>query len=312
MRRGQWFMVNGLGLMFLKTLILFVVCLCVNESYSQHVSTIISKEKIVIGEQISLQIKVQGISHATIKQDFMFPDSVNHIEFLSDSIQTINNSTIVYNIVLTSFDSGYWQLPVFEMILHDNRKLSTEPIGITVMPVDISTMSDYHDIKDILEVNPENNWWIIAVIVFLALISLFGFLWFHKINKESQQQITSVASLDKLYNELLLQISKLETTDKQDRASVLNIYKDSASLIKEFIDVAFSQKTLHLTTGEYILKTKGKFSDATTQNDYFQFLRLSDAVKFAKYFPPAEETNAIFPSLKNIATTVYNQTKSKN
>jgi hypothetical protein len=282
------------------------------ESSGQQVSTIISKDKIVLGEQISLQIKVEGISQASIKQDFVFPDSINHIEILSDSLQTISNSTLIYNLTLTSFDSGYWQLPAFEMILMDNRKLVTESIGITVMPVDVSTLVDYHDIKDILEVNPENNWCIIAAITVLALISLFAFLWFHNNKSAIQETQIPIAKIDVLYNQFLQNLSKLEITDLTEKTSVVNIYKESSNAIRTFIDKVYQQNTSHLTTSEYMLKIKGKFPDVLTENIYFQFLRLSDAVKFAKYLPPVEETKAIFPALRNIASEVYQQNKAKN
>lgn len=310
--RKQWSMVNGEWSRLSIVLVLLSFAFNVSKLSAQQVSTLLSKDKIVLGEQIFLQIKVEGITKASIKQDFPFPDSVNHIEILSDTVQTINSSTLIYELSLTSFDSGYWQLPVFEMVLHDNRKLATEPLGITVMPVDVSTLADYHDIKDILEVNPENNWWIIAVIIVLALISLFAFLWFHNNKPADKETALPVANIDVLYNHLIQEISELEKKDFTEKTSVVNIYKESSNAIRTFIDKVYQQNTLHLTTGEYMLKIKGKLPDAATENTYFQFLRLSDAVKFAKYLPPVEETKAIFPALRNIAEELYQQNKAKN
>ncbi len=313
MRKRQWSMVKSrLSMLFIKLITFSCTLLMSCNLYAQQASTIISKDKIVLGEQISLQIKIEGLSPASIKQDFVFPDSINHLEILSDSVQTINTSTLLYTLTLTSFDSGYWQLPAFEMTLFDERKLVTEPLGITVMPVDVSTMVDYHDIKDILEVKPENNWWIIAAIVALALVSLFGFLWFHNNKSATQQAIVPVANLEKLYNTFLQHLSKLEGSDQKDRSSIVNIYKESSNAIRIFIDAAYFQNTAHLTTGEYMLKVKGKFPDIATENTYFQFLRLSDSVKFAKYIPPVEETRTIFTTLRNIASEVYQQNKVKN
>jgi len=311
--RNERLLVNGQWSMLIKKAFILVCSLmCFLQSSGQQVSTIISKNKIVLGEQISLQIKVEGISQASIKNDFVFPDTINHIEILSDSTQTISNSTIIYNLTLTSFDSGYWQLPAFEMVLMDNRKLITEPVGINVMPVDVSTLIDYHDIKDILEVNPENNWWIIAIIIALALISLFAFLWFHNNATTSPETNIPAANIDTLYNQFIQQLAELEVKDVTEKNSVMHIYKESANAIRIFIDKMYQQNTLHLTTGEYMLRIKGKFPVVTTEQSYFQLLRLCDAVKFAKYLPPEDETKGIFPVLRNIAGEIYQQNKAKN
>lgn len=289
---------------------LLCCCFITATAFSQKVSTLISKDKIVLGEQLFVKIRIEGITPAQVQQDFSFPDTLNHLEIISDSIEEADNSTIIHTLRITSFDSGYWELPSFKMVLTDQRILSTQPVNITVMPVDISDMQDYHEIKDIIEVTPENNWWIIASIVALALISLFSMLWFMN-GKASIPEATKVtaAGLQQLYNSTIQQLDSLQPTDITRREEVIRLFAETAQLVRNFIDASHQQDTTHLTTGEYMLKEKGKLPDADTETSYFQFLRLADAVKFAKYFPPVEETNAIFPILRNVVTEVFHQVK---
>jgi hypothetical protein len=305
--RNRWAMDNGQW-----AILLMLLCFC-NVStvgLSQKVSTLLSKDKIVLGEQITLQVKVEGITKGDIQQDFSFPDTVNHIEILKDSVEDINSSTILHTLTLTSFDSGYWQLPSFKLLLTDQRTLTSDSLRITVLPVDVSGMQDYHDIKDILEVQPENNWWVIASIILLGLVSLFSLLWFMNYKPvAAPEKIISPSDLQKLYTDLLKRIAELETSEVTTKAAVTSVFDEASRSTRNFIDKVYRQDTASLTTGEFMLNQKEKLSNTETGNNFFQFLRLADAVKFAKYLPPAEETKAVFPVLRNVITEVYEKTK---
>jgi hypothetical protein len=56
-------------------------------------------------------------------------------------------------------------------------------------------------------------------------------------------------------------------------------------------------------------EVKGRISSAEEQTKYFQFLRLADAVKFAKYLPPVEESKGAINNLKNFVTLQYEHNK---
>jgi hypothetical protein len=300
MDNGQW------------AILPMLLCFCSVSTVgiSQKVSTLLSKDKIVLGEQITLQVKVEGITKGDIQQDFSFPDTVNHIEILKDSVEDINSSTILHTLTLTSFDSGYWQLPSFKLLLTDQRTLTSDSLRITVLPVDVSGMQDYHDIKDILEVQPENNWWVIASIILLGLVSLFSLLWFMNYKPvAAPEKIISPSDLQKLYTDLLKRIAELETSEVTTKAAVTSVFDEASRSTRNFIDKVYRQDTASLTTGEFMLNQKEKLSNTETGNNFFQFLRLADAVKFAKYLPPAEETKAVFPVLRNVITEVYEKTK---
>jgi hypothetical protein len=289
---------------------LLFFCLASSGTYGQKVSTILSKEKIVLGEQITLQIKVEGITPGDIQQNFSFPDTVNHIEILKDSMEQVNSSTMLHTLTLTSFDSGYWQIPSFKMLLSNQKTLSSEPVDIAVLPVDVSNMQDYHDIKDILEMKEENNWWVIASIVLTGLISLFAVLWFMNTRPITTARKTiSPAGLREEYDFIIKRLTELGESDLSARERVFGLFNETSQSTRKFIDAVHVEDTAHLTTGEYMLKLKGRFPDVETENKYFQFLRLADAVKFAKYFPPDEETRSSLPLLKTIVTSVYQQTK---
>ena len=308
----HWSMVNG-ECPPLRRIVTLLCCLTLlsTVSFSQKVTTLLSKDKIVIGEQVTLRIEIQGVSADEVLQDFKFPDSVNHIEILADSIDGAG-SAFVHTLTLTSFDSGYWQFPAYELTLANNTKLESQPVDISVLPVDVSNLEDYHDIKDILDVDAANNWWIIAAIVALGLLSLFALLWVVTNNAPAQQEIAPKSDLAGLYDQLVRRLVILEGESKAGNISNAEVYKETTHLSRSFTDTAYAVQTAHLTTGEYMLRMKGNLPDAETETGYFQFLRLADAVKFARYEPPADETNRIFTVLKTMAEQVLQQNKPKS
>ena len=99
--RRERFQPDAMKAMFYKRVLLvlcmqlFVLC-----SFSQKISTIISKEKIVIGEQLTLRIEVEGITSNDVQQDFSFPDTVHHLEILSDSIDG-NGPDFIHTLTIT-------------------------------------------------------------------------------------------------------------------------------------------------------------------------------------------------------------------
>lgn len=296
---------------FQKVILLFCLLALTDLLFAQKISTIINRDKIVLGEQITVTIKIDGINANQVQADFNFPDTVNHLEILSDSIDA-DGPAFIHTLTITSFDSGYWQFPSYDIILSGGRKLASEPLDITVLPVDVSNLADYHDIKDILNVKAENNWWIVTGIVLLALISLFAFLWFVTNKAPSTQAIPTSTDLTVLYTALVKKIQTHETNDLQDPVSVMAFYKEISQSARLFVDAAYQQNTLHLTSGEHMLRMKGRLPDGDTEKNYFQFLRLADAVKFAKYTPPADETKPVFGVLYSIIERVYQQNKPAN
>lgn len=289
-------------------LLLFSMTAFVN-GFGQRISTIISKDKILIGEQITVKLRLEDVSRSVIIKDFTIPDTINHLEILSHTEEVINN-TIIHDLIITSFDSGYWELPAFEVELSGNRKLRSEVIGITVLAVDVSTLQDYHDIKNIIEVQPENNWYVIAAIVLIALIALFSLLWF--INRHSVEPVAMVpsASIEDAYKKAMASLEQLKTGYATREPAA--VFGGLTALVRNFVDTARQTSTGHQTTGEYLIYHKGHLPDAGTETDLFQLLRMSDAVRFARYQPPSSETDNAFVKVSHIIAQVYQKAKKSN
>ena len=142
------------------------------------VKTTVDKNRILIGEPIQLTIEAEIPADAVIA--FVKIDSIEHFEFLEkpaiDTINTNSGTTIKGKYMITSFDSGHWVIPSF--VLTGNIATDTIPVDVDFSAFDPN--QDYHDIKDILEVKPEEKkplwWWYVAGGALLLLLLLVYFL----------------------------------------------------------------------------------------------------------------------------------------
>ncbi len=81
-------------------------------SVAQSATATADRDKILIGEQITIELKVRDINTrmAPLTAWFSLPDTVNHIEVVKrspiDTITLNGITTYTQNITVTSFDSG--------------------------------------------------------------------------------------------------------------------------------------------------------------------------------------------------------------
>jgi len=311
---SQWSIINRGSLKII--LLIFTIHFLLFPAFSQKISATVDRDKILIGQQITLQIKVSDADASTqISQWFNLPDSFNHFEIIKrSSVDTINiNGSISYlqKIILTSFDSGYWQIPALTVSFNSTQKIITDSIAITVLPVDVSSLKDYHDIKDIIEVKKEIDWLFISGIAATAIISAlliyFIIQYFRKRKRVPKKKNKSV-SIDDVLKELdTLQQKKLEDSFQHKL-----LFTELINLCRAFSDEQLQIYSADQTTDEYILSVKNKIGIEPVQVKYFQLLRLSDAVKFAKFIPAKEECKEAFANARTFVQTIYQYTIKQN
>jgi hypothetical protein len=261
--------------------------------YSQQVSAVADREKILLGEQIKLTLRSDNVPGIT--QWFMLPDSVNHIEVVERSkIDTIAVESIQrYEqvITLTSFDSGRWQLPALRLTTNKGT-LATQPIAIEVLPVDVSQMQDYHDIKEIIEVAPENNWLSLIIIIALTLLSLGALYYFMQ---RKRATMISRPVLDGNLTPLqwaLRELEKLQQENLSAGQAIKTYYQRLTNISRQYFYLQLQHKALHQTTSEWMLQLQPLPVRQDAKIAFLQLLRLADTVKFARYLPPTEENSS--------------------
>ncbi len=292
-----------------------VGCLCLVacslfslQAVAQKVTTITNKSTIRIGEQFELKLTVEPAANSTVLLEawFNLPDSFNHFEVLQrlpiDTIEVGGAKSFTQIFLITSYDTGTHNLPEFPVKLIGNQTFTSLLLPIKVLPVNISNMQDYNDVKEIIEVEPETDWWlwgklgfgILLLILFIVFIVKYFF---------SNKTIKPIKKATLSIKDILQQIDALQPliTKQQYRP----LFTSLIEITRNFSDAQLGISSLTKTTDEYMVLVKGKVGNEPTQVQYYQLLRLSDAVKFAKYQPATTECEQALQAAKTFVTTIH-------
>ena len=296
-------------------LVACVLFLFVFASFSQSVSATIDRDKIVLGEQITLELKAEGINPQTapLSKWFAIPDTANHIEVIKRSpIDTLTvNGTVSYmqTVTITSFDSGAWQLPPLLVLMQkkDGKEdsLFANKFTLQVLPVDISNLKDFHPMKDIIDVEVKPNYLLIALIIALIIFSGIAlyFIFFKK--KQKQKPAAPLVAARSLYETAIEQLNLLQ---KQNPPSTI-FYTKMDEICRTFLQQQLNIRALQSTSDELMLQLN-HYMQNDERTPFYQLLRLMNAVKFAKYNPEESQKITDINTAKQGIQNIYHRLQS--
>lgn len=257
------------------------------------IQTAVDKKKILIGEPLALTVETYFPPGAVIKK--ISADSIPHFEQLDspliDTIRKGEGLAVRHIYKLTSFDSGHWVIPSFSL----SKSVKSDTIGVDVVFSEFDPKQEYHDIKDIIEVEAVKKqtpwWWYLAGGLFVLGLIIFSLLR----KKKPLDEIRPVPVIDP-YEEAMEQLGKLSA--KKIEA------KEFHSLLTDIFRLYIFRKkgilSLQKTTDDLVVQLKGLGIDKENFEKLSQSLRLSDFVKFAKYDSSAEDDSQCLLIIKNI------------
>lgn len=282
-------------MIFRKLYFIFFLLLTGLVAGAQSAATIkamLDKNKILIGEQATLRIEVQIPEKEPIR--FVQLDSLEHFEWIGkpviDTSSSGNGTLLSGQFTITSFDSGHWVIPPFEL----SGGLKTDSIPVDVVFSDFDPKAPYHEIKDILEADPEKKknewWWYAAAGGFLLVLILV--LIFRKKKKPLAVVISEpvIAPLD----EALTALKKLTA----DNPEAKPYHTRLADIFRMYVYRKKGILSLQETTAELVVQVSELGLPKDSQDELAQALRLGDFVKFAKFVPSNEENEKALLAIK--------------
>jgi hypothetical protein len=276
-----------------SSLLLLLTVLVADAQSKTIVKAAVDKNKILIGETIQLSLEADIPENEAIH--FFIIDSIPHFEIKEkQKIDTSNTSdgTVLRQIILiTSFDSGHWVMPAF--VLGEN--IATDTIPVDVVFSEFNPEQDYHDIKDIIEVNPEKEkekWWLWYAIGGGALLVILLLIYLLRKKKPAVQ--APVTIIDP-YEEAMKQLEKLQN----ERTDQKQYYSRLVDIFRLYISERKGIHSLQKTTDDLVVQLKGMPVTKEQFEKLSQALRLSDFVKFAKYVPSPDDDKAIYETIKD-------------
>ncbi len=292
--------------LIIKTFTFFLCLLISNLLYSQNKAELkvkIDSTDILIGDQIKYNIdlkfqKDQKIAFPDLSE--FFPEKIEIVK--QSKIDTVFIDNIVNlqkNVIITSFDTGYYKIPELKSYFKNNNKLDSivsEPMFFKVYSVKIDTTKAIKDIKAPIEapvtfkeILPYLLIGIAAIILLLVIIYIVRKIKrkepILKINKPKEPPyIVAIRELTKLKNQKLWQDGKIKS-----------FHTKLTDIIRTYLFDRYKVRTYERTSTEILQSLKiSDFNDDNSLKLLQEMFYISDLVKFAKYLPIASDNEMCF------------------
>lgn len=254
----------------------------------------VNKDRLLIGEQVKLDIACKLPAGASISGWINLPDTFNHLEILDrspvDSSLEGALKTYHQSFTLTGFDSGVWVVPPVALIA-DKQKISSAPLSLAVVPVHL-TDSSYHDIRDIIDVPAEQTpWWYwVAGALLIILAGVLVWLWM-RTRKRPPSLPTPVEASGSPLEEALQQLRELKRAGYIERGEWKLYYSTLTGVFKNYNERKYRSGFPQKTSDEILVALHQRLPKDLISG-LAGTLRVADAVKFAKYRPEADQAEA--------------------
>ena len=257
------------------------------------------KQAILIGEPIRLTVTVYTDKSQLVFADI--PDSIPHFDIISkskiDTVAVKDQIQLQQVITVTSFDSGRWVIPSFELA---GTNIVTDSVSVDVGYMAMKDNEQIRDIKDIIPVKFNLPWLLIGIsgLVLIVLIVLFiRALRSGRIGKGKD----AAAGLSKLtpYEEAVKALEGLAIP--LAAADIKPFYTTLDDILRRYLVRAFGWKATQYTTTDILMNLPDVMPGAEDRSELAGTLRLGDAVKFAKFFP---ESSIQESSLKQVRKSI--------
>lgn len=264
------------------------------------VKTTVDKDGILIGQQFNLKVQASFAGDDFFIKWIKVPDSLQHFELVEaskiDSVFTNQRlSSLSQTFTFTSFDSGKWTVPSFNIYFTAVKNDTTLNIITDSLPMTVSfsvadTTQTLKDIKAIREVEAVNPIWFRLGISLLVLLLILLIIWLYRRNKKVKK-IDILPSNLTPFDEAMQELKKLEAYNLSAPKEVQQYHYKLIEIFRRYLSRKENINYLNKTTGDILIAVNDMYRDKNILTKASTALRFSDAVKFAKYIPPATDSD---------------------
>ena len=277
------------------------------------IKTSVDKRKILIGEQLHYKVSTSMPDNTYRLSWFTIPDSAGHFLVVRqskiDSSFINGNINFSQDITLTSFDSGMQVIPSYVLNAEPLRgdttfNLLTDSIPIQVSFSPMDSVKTFHDIKSIIEVKKEWAWWLWALLAAAVLLLIFWIRFLVKFFRKKQVLPSPFHSKLAPYDEAMQSLADLEKQQLLQKNEVKEFHIRLSEIFKRYLSRKTKTYKMNLTSDEILMELN---EYDPTKEHLFAFancLRMSSAVKFAKYLPPQNESQKCLVQTKDMVTEI--------
>ena len=285
----------------LKILIFFILINSFNyKLFSQEpqASAKVNKSTALIGDQITLTLQFKSVEKLHVIFPTL-PDSIGKIEIISrakpDTLGTNGYRLLTQRLTITSFDSGYYEIPA-QTFTYEKKgfsepfPVSTNPVYVKFATVAVDTTAEIKDIKKPMDL-PLTFWdffpWILVFAGVIGLAFLLNYFL-----KKRKKKLYGDLSYDPSIPAHVAALEALKTLENE-KLWQKSLYKQYfirlTGIIRLYIERRFEIPALEMISEDIIVALKKLNLENNLFNDINLLLQTADLVKFAKYQPLSDE-----------------------
>jgi len=286
--------------------------LLANCLFAQAVLTLeTDTNQISIGEQLRVKIEIEAPENATISWPNFEKDIEENIEVVSeapvDTIRTEAKTIFRKEVLLTSFDSGYYPVPPLTFLVNTDS-LFSEAFLITVNTIAVDTNKAILDIKPPIAVDFSILEWMrnnidILLYVAIPLLLLIAFLayWFNR--PKTTIVVPTMPPPPPAHTLALDKLKLLREAQIWQSGQYKEYHSQLTDIFREYLENRYQIPALEQTTEEIILGLRSISLQPGLRDEIRQILSLADLVKFAKETPLASENELAMEQIERFVRT---------
>ncbi len=280
-------------------------------------SSALSKDSILVGEQfvwstvfsVPQEQEVVFVPYASIVEAEKAPVDVVH-DYRLDTLSIKNGiKELEARLLLTSFDSGYYKLPLMVALTPQGDTIYMDSPFVDVTNIQIDTANFVmHPIKGQMgypvtfkEVLP---WILLGLLVIAAVYLLYRYIRYRRENRDffgkpivnDPPHIIALRALDKLRSEKLWQNGKEKL-----------YYTGITDTLREYIEKRYGVGAMEMTSAEIMQSLSGKEIEERYYRELDELFKTADLVKFAKYVPGVQENEDAIPVAVRFVNSTFEQ-----
>ena len=257
---------------------------------------------IMIGDQILYNIGISVPEETQVSWPLITDTITRNIEVLDrttvDTLEEDGQLNLKQSFIITSFDSGYFEVPTLEFQFRLNGDTtiyttSTNTLFLQVFVPEVDTSQAFKPIVEpisepytLAEVLP----WIIVVTAGLLLIALI--IWFI-VKHQKKQPIFRKKPKPVLppHVEALTRLEELRLAKVWQSGRIKQYFTDLTDITREYIERRYHFDAMEMTSYEILNELNNKDLNNEIKGKLESVLQLADMVKFAKAQPTALEND---------------------
>ena len=291
-------------------MLVFLWLCCTPLAAQVSIKATADRDKILIGESITVSVD----AYVPLGSEVIWPktDSIEHFQVLKrsavDTANNIDGKKLSQVLIVTSFDSGQWTIPAFEVNV-GGKPIFSDSLNIDVGFISFDPKEDYHDIKDIIVVvNPALKYIPLAVTA-LALIALalIFYLTRGKDKNPAPEGRNTMARMT-AYEDAMRSLAELKKKGSYENEKAF--YSEMNDILRKYVSNKFNVSTFERTNEELIMQLAAMNISKPSFTSLMQSLRMSDFVKFAKYRPSEEDNQTNLEIVRSSIEILNNYAES--